>query len=372
MVLEEKNHETVLEINLDAISHNLNFYKSKLQPQTKIMVMVKAFGYGNGGYEIAKLLEHHKVDYLGVAFADEGIELRNAGISTPIMVLNPENSSFKAMIAYDLEPEIYSIHGLQAFLKIAQEQNISHYPIHIKLDTGMHRLGFESDGIDALCALLKNNNFVKVKSVFTHLAASDDRNFEAFTQLQFQRFDALFSEIEKVVPHPPIRHILNTSGIFNYPEKQMEMVRLGIGLYGLANSNVEQTGLENVSTLRTIVSQIRTLEPGESIGYSRRFMVQKTMRVATLPIGYADGISRAWGNQKGYVTIQQQKATILGAICMDMMMVDVTHIPCKEGDDVIVFGATPTITEMAAAMQTISYEIVTGISQRVKRVFYKN
>ena len=372
VVLEEKNHETVLEINLDAISHNLNFYKSKLQPQTRIMVMVKAFGYGNGGYEIAKLLEHHKVDYLGVAFADEGIELRNAGISTPIMVLNPENSSFKAMIAYDLEPEIYSIHGLQAFLKIAQEQNISHYPIHIKLDTGMHRLGFESDALQELCALLKNNNFVKVKSVFTHLAASDDRNFEAFTQLQFQRFDALFSEIEKVVPHPPIRHILNTSGIFNYPEKQMEMVRLGIGLYGLANSNVEQKGLENVSTLRTIVSQIRTLEPGESIGYSRRFMVQKTMRVATLPIGYADGISRAWGNQKGYVTIQQQKATILGAICMDMMMVDVTHIPCKEGDDVIVFGATPTITEMAAAMQTISYEIVTGISQRVKRVFYKN
>lgn len=372
VVLEEKNHETVLEINLDAISHNLNFYKSKLQPQTKIMVMVKAFGYGNGGYEIAKLLEHHKVDYLGVAFADEGIELRNAGITTPIMVLNPENSSFKAMIAYNLEPEIYSIQGLHAFLKTAQEQNISHYPIHIKLDTGMHRLGFESDGIDALCALLKNNNFVHVKSVFTHLAASDDLNFEAFTQSQFQRFETLYSKIEKIIPHQPIRHILNTSGIFNYPEKQLEMVRLGIGLYGMANSEIERNGLENVSTLKTIVSQIRTLDPGESIGYSRRFMVEKTMKVATLSIGYADGISRAWGNQKGYVTIHNQKATILGAICMDMMMVDVTHISCKEGDAVIVFGAAPTVTEMATAMQTISYEILTGISQRVKRVFYKN
>lgn len=372
VVLEEKNHETVLEINLDAISHNLNFYKSKLQPQTKIMVMVKAFGYGNGGYEIAKLLEHHKVDYLGVAFADEGIELRNAGITTPIMVLNPENSSFKAMIAYNLEPEIYSIQGLLAFLKTAQEQNISHYPIHIKLDTGMHRLGFESDGIDALCGLLKNNNFVKVKSVFSHLAASDDRNFEAFTQLQFERFDTLYSKIEKVIQHQPIRHILNTSGIFNYPEKQLEMVRLGIGLYGMANSEIEQNGLENVSTLKTIISQIRTLDSGESIGYSRRFMVQKIMKVATLPIGYADGISRSWGNQKGYVMIHRQKATILGAICMDMMMVDVTHISCKEGDEVIVFGTAPTVSEIATAMQTISYEILTGISQRVKRVFYKN
>lgn len=372
VVLEEKNHETVLEINLDAISHNLNFYKSKLLPHTKIMVMVKAFGYGNGGYEIAKLLEHHKVDYLGVAFADEGIELRNAGITTPIMVLNPENSSFRAMIAYNLEPEIYSIHGLQAFLKTAQEQNISEYPIHIKLDTGMHRLGFESNAMHELCALLKNNNFVKVKSVFSHLAASDDSNFETFTQLQFERFEALFSEIEKVIPHQPIRHILNTSGIFNYPEKQFEMVRLGIGLYGLANTEIEQNGLANVSTLKTIISQIRTLDAGESIGYSRRFLVEKTMRVATLPIGYADGISRAWGNQKGYVMIHQQKAQILGAICMDMMMVDVTDISCKEGDEVIVFGTVPSVAEIAATLQTISYEILTGISQRVKRVFYKN
>jgi alanine racemase len=327
------------------------------------MVMVKAFGYGNGGYEIAKLLEHHKVDYLGVAFADEGIELRKAGITTPIMVLNPENSSFRAMIAYDLEPEIYSISGLQAFLKIAQQQNISHYPIHIKLDTGMHRLGFEPHLISELCSMLKNNNFIKVKSIFSHLAASDDLQFDDFTQLQFQRFDAMFSELEKVVPSKPIRHILNTSGIFNYVDKQMEMVRLGIGLYGIGNSEHELHSLENVSTLKTIISQIRAVLPEESIGYSRRFRVS---------VGYADGIRRAWGNEKGFVTINNQKATILGSICMDMMMVDVTNINCSEGDEVIVFGTNPKITEIATTTGTISYEILTGISQRVKRIFYKN
>jgi len=372
VVLEEKNHETILEINLDAISHNLNFYKSKLNTETKIMVMVKAFGYGNGGYEIAKLLEHHKVDYLGVAFADEGIELRKAGITTPIMVLNPENSSFRAMIAYDLEPEIYSISGLQAFLEIAQQQNISYYPIHIKLDTGMHRLGFEPHLISELCSLLKNNNFIKVKSVFSHLAASDDLEFDTFTQLQFQRFDALYSELEKVVPSKPIRHILNTSGIFNYADKQMEMVRLGIGLYGIGNSEQELQSLENVSTLKTIISQIRAVLPEESIGYSRRFRVSKKIKVATIPVGYADGIRRSWGNEKGFVTINNQKATILGSICMDMMMVDVTNINCSEGDEVIVFGTNPKITEIATTTGTISYEILTGISQRVKRIFYKN
>jgi alanine racemase len=372
VVLEEKNHETILEINLDAISHNLNFYKSKLNPETKIMVMVKAFGYGNGGYEIAKLLEHHKVDYLGVAFADEGIELRKAGITTPIMVLNPENSSFRAMIAYDLEPEIYSISGLQAFLKIAQQQNISHYPIHIKLDTGMHRLGFEPHLISELCSMLKNNNFIKVKSIFSHLAASDDLQFNTFTQLQFQRFDAMFSELEKVVPSKPIRHILNTSGIFNYVDKQMEMVRLGIGLYGIGNSEQELHSLENVSTLKTIISQIRAVLPEESIGYSRRFRVTEKIKVATIPVGYADGIRRSWGNEKGFVTINNQKATILGSICMDMMMVDVTNINCSEGDEVIVFGTNPKITEIATTTGTISYEILTGISQRVKRIFYKN
>ena len=372
VLLEEKKHETVLEINLDAISHNLNFYKSKVKPATKIMVMVKAFGYGNGGFEIVKLLEHHKVDYLGVAFADEGIELRKAGITTPIMVLNPENNSFHAMIAYDLEPEIYSITGLQAFLKLAKERNISHYPIHIKLDTGMHRLGFEPHLMEELKALLKNNPFVRVKSIFSHLAASDNTSFDAFTKNQIARFDTMYSDLVSSLNYQPFRHILNTSGIFNYREYQMEMVRLGIGLYGIGNSEQELQILENVSTLKSVISQIRTVLPEESIGYSRKFMVTKEMQVATIPIGYADGIRRAWGNEKGFVLINNQKATILGNICMDMLMVDVTQINCKPGDEVIIFGNNPKVTEMAAIIGTIPYEILTGISQRVKRIFYKN
>ncbi|WP_445712117.1 bifunctional UDP-N-acetylmuramoyl-tripeptide:D-alanyl-D-alanine ligase/alanine racemase [Flavobacterium sp.] len=371
VLLEEKKHETVLEINLDAISNNLNFYKSKIKPGTKIMVMVKAFGYGNGGYEIAKLLEHNKVDYLGVAFADEGIELRKAGIKLPIMVLNPENGSFNAMIAYDLEPEIYSITGLQAFLKLAQKKNIASYPIHLKLDTGMHRLGFESEALDELISLLKNNNFVQIKSVFSHLSASDDVAFVAFTQLQFERFRTYSEKIITALDIQPIRHILNTSGIFNYSEMQFEMVRLGIGLYGIGNSEIENKNLQNVSTLKSVISQIRTVPVGESIGYSRKFMVEKPMKIATIPIGYADGIRRAWGNEKGYVLIQNQKAKIVGNICMDMLMVDITNIDCTPSDEVIVFGKNPSVIDMAKQLETIPYEILTSVSQRVKRVFYR-
>ncbi len=374
VILEEKNHETVLEINLDAISYNLNFYKSKLKPETKVMVMVKAFGYGNGGYEIAKLLEHHKVDYLGVAFADEGIELRKAGITLPIMVLNPENSSFNAMIAYDLEPEIYSITGLNAFLKVAQQRNISSYPIHLKIDTGMHRLGYEPNEFERLKAIIKNNNFIKVESIFTHLAASDgdDVAFKEFTLNQIQLFTEAYNDLSSVLNHKPIRHILNTSGIFNYAEFQMEMVRLGIGLYGVGNSEEENKQLLNVSTLKSIISQIHTIEAGESVGYSRKYIANKQTKVATIPIGYADGIRRAWGNEKGYVVINNQKAIILGNICMDMLMVDVSEITCKPGDEVIIFGEKPHVKEIANVSFTIPYEVFVGISQRVKRVFYKN
>jgi len=372
VVLEEKNHETVLEINLDAISNNLNFYKLKVAPKTKIMVMVKAFGYGNGGFEIAKLLEHHKVDYLGVAFADEGINLRRAGITLPIMVLNPENSSFQAMIAYDLEPEIYSLTGLSAFIEVAKQKNCNSYPIHLKIDTGMHRLGFEDFQIEELNALLHNNNFITVKSIFSHLAASDNLEFKDFTLLQFTRFEAIYSKITKKLNKNPDRHILNTSGIFNYPEKQYEMVRLGIGLYGFGNSDLENKSLQNVSTLKSIISQIREVEKGESIGYNRNYIVNQKMKVATIPIGYADGIRRAWGNEKGYVLIQNKKAFILGNICMDMLMVDVTNIACIAGNEVIVFGDSPSVIEIATITNTIAYEILTGISQRVKRIFYKN
>lgn len=372
VLLEEKNHETVLEINLDALTANYNFYKQKLHQNTKIMVMVKAFGYGNGGYEIAKQLEHLKVGYLGVAFADEGIALRKAGITTPIMVLNPEISSYKAMIAYNLEPEMYSLSGITSFIELAKEKNLNGYPIHIKIDTGMHRLGFEKSEVSELITLLQHNNFVKVTSIFSHLAASDNFDFKAFTLQQIEQFETIATEISTTLQIQPIRHILNTSGIFNFPEHQFEMVRLGIGIYGVGNSEEEQISLENVSVLKSIISQIRIVNENESIGYSRKFVVQKEMRIATIPIGYADGIRRAWGNEKGYVLIHNQKATILGNICMDMLMVDVTSIPCEERDEVIIFGENPHVQEIASVCDTIPYEILTSISQRVKRIFYKN
>jgi alanine racemase len=370
-LLEEKTHETVLEINLNAISHNLNYYKSKLKPTTKIMVMVKAFGYGNGGFEIAKLLEHHHVDYLGVAFADEGITLKNAGIKLPIMVLNPENTSFSAIIQHHLEPEIYSLKGLNSFIQIAKSNQLENYPIHIKLDTGMHRLGFEQENIETLIAILKANKSVKVKSILSHMATSDSMDNQDFALYQIQLFEKLSSKIVSELKINPIRHLLNTSGISNFSEAQLDMVRLGIGLYGFSNDSQEQRYLETVGTLKSIISQIRVINEGESVGYGRRFIAQKKSMIATIPIGYADGISRHWGNGVGFVTINGQKASIVGSICMDMLMADVSAIDCTEGDEVILFGESPTVSFIAEKLGTISYEILTSISQRVKRVFYR-
>ncbi len=370
-LLEEKTHETILEINLDAISHNFNYYKSKLAPNVKMMVMVKAFGYGNGGLEIAKLLEHHKVDYLGVAFADEGIALKNGGIKLPIMVLNPESTSFPSIIQYQLEPEIYSLKGLNAFLKIAREKNLKDYPIHIKMDTGMHRLGFENNTIDELIATLKGNSTVRVQSILSHLATSDDPKHFDFVRQQIALFEKLSSKLMAELNINPIRHTLNTSGISNFPDAQYSMVRLGIGLYGVSNDPAEQKYLENVGTLKSIISQIRTIPAGDSVGYGRRFMADAATKIATIPIGYADGIARLWGNEVGYVTIKNQKAKIVGSVCMDMLMVNVSDIECKEGDSVIIFGESPTVIEMAVALKTIPYEIMTSISQRVKRVFFR-
>ena len=370
-LLEEKTHETILEINLNSISHNLNYFKSKLAPDVKIMVMVKAFGYGNGGLEIAKLLEHHKVDYLGVAFADEGISLKNGGIKLPIMVLNPESTSFQSIIQYHLEPEIYSLKGLKAFLKIAKEKNLKNFPIHIKLDTGMHRLGFEENTIEELISNLKNNPSIQVQSILSHMATSDDMQHYDFALSQIQLFEKLSSKLIKELNINPVRHILNTSGISNFPNAQYNMVRLGIGLYGVSNDRTEQKYLENVGTLKSIISQVRTIPAGDSVGYGRRFMAEKETKIATIPIGYADGISRLWGNEAGYVVIKNLKAPIVGSICMDMLMVNVTGIECKEGDSVIIFGESPTVTEMADVLKTIPYEILTSISQRVKRVFFR-
>ena len=369
--LEQKNHETILEINLNALIHNLNFYKLKLKSETKLMVMIKAFGYGNGGVEIAKLLEHHKVDYLGVAFADEGIALKIANINLPIMVLNPESTSFNSIIQFNLEPEIYSIKGLNAFVKIAENKKLNHFPIHIKLDTGMHRLGFQEADLNALIDKLKSTTSVEIKSILSHLATSDDLNDRSFAVEQISLFEKMSTQLMTALKINPIRHILNTSGISNFEMAQYDMVRLGIGFYGVSNDDDEQKYLQNVGTLKSVISQIRTIQKGESVGYSRRFIADKETKIATIPIGYADGIDRHLGNGNGFVLIKNKPATIVGSVCMDMLMVDVTNIDCKEGNEVIIFGENPSVNLIAKKLDTIPYEILTSISQRVRRVFYR-
>jgi len=370
-LLEEKTHETILEINLNAIAHNLNFYRSKLSDKTKMMAMVKAFSYGNGGFEVALLLEHHKIDYLGVAFADEGIALKSAGIKVPIMVMNPESTSFRAIIQYKLEPEIYNLKGLRAFISLAEAENLQHYPIHIKIDTGMHRLGFEEAQLAELISTLRRHSCVSVKSVLSHMATSDDLQHHEFALEQIALFERLSAALTGALDIDPIRHMLNTSGIEHYPAAQYDMVRLGIGLYGVSNDPAEQPHLELVGTLKSVISQKRTISAGESVGYGRRFIAEKTSDIATIPIGYADGISRHWGNGNGYVTINGKPAPIVGSVCMDMLMADCTGINCSEGDAVVIFGEKPSVIEMADALGTIPYEIMTSISQRVKRVFFR-
>ena len=371
-LLEEKTHQTVLEINLNSITHNLNYYKSKINPTTKIMVMIKAFGYGSGSFEIAKLLEYHKVDYVGVAFTDEGIALRNSNISLPVIVMNPEPNSFSALISHSLEPEIYSIKELKIFKNQLENLGRKNYPIHIKLDTGMHRLGFEEKDIHELTDYInENKEFFEVKSIFSHLSGSDSDKFRDFTLHQFSVFKKLSDFIKNELKISPICHISNTSGISNYPELELDMVRLGIGLYGISNDENEIKYLENVGTLKSVILQIKEIEKGESVGYSRSFIAEKPTKTATIPIGYADGIRRALGNGKSYVLINNQKAPTIGNICMDMLMVDVSEIVCNEGDSVIIFGENPKVTEIAKNINTIPYEILAGISHRVKRVFYR-
>jgi len=370
-LLEEKTHETVLEINLNALVHNLNYYRAKLAPTAQLMVMVKAFGYGNGGVEIAKLLDHQKVNYLGVAFADEAISLKQAGVQTPIMVMNPESTSFPSLLQHHLEPEIYSLKGLRAFIKLAEEQQLDSFPIHLKLDTGMHRLGFTAEQLPEVIGVLTATKSVRVQSILSHLATSDDLSNKTFALQQIAEFKSLSEDLQTQLGYRAICHLANSSAISNFPEAQFDMVRLGIGLYGISNNPAEQPALEQVGTLKSVISQIRTIEAGESVGYGRRFIADKPLKIATIPIGYADGISRHWGNGLGYVLIHNQKAAIVGSICMDMLMVDVTAIVCEEGDRVQLFGDSPTVNEMAQKLNTIPYEIITGISQRVKRIFYR-
>lgn len=365
-VLEKKIHETVLEVNLNALVDNLNHFKAMLKPTTKIMAMVKAFSYGSGSYEIASLLQFNKVDYLAVAFADEGVALREAGISMPIIVLNAEPGSFDTMINYQLEPEIYSTSSLKHFADLVARKGIMQYPIHIKLDTGMHRLGFIEHDISNLIVLLKQSNQVKISSIFTHLAASDELVHNDFTRQQIKTFDNLSGIILNGVGYKAIRHVLNSAGIERFPEAQFDMVRLGIGLYGVSSNN---NRLRTISTLRSTIVQIKEVNEGETVGYGRRGKVEVNKRIATIPIGYADGLNRKFSNGVGYFMVNGKAAPIIGNVCMDTCMIDITGIDASEGDNVIIFGERPTVAEMAQKIGTIPYEILTSISQRVKRIY---
>jgi len=367
--LQQQAHETVLEIDLSALQHNFNFYRSKLEPKVRIMVMVKAFGYGSGGVEIAKLLEYNNVDYLGVAYVDEGVQLRNDGIRTPIMVMNPEMASYETLLRFDLEPEIYSTRTLEHFIHASEAIGKGPFKLHLKIDTGMHRLGLKEEDIPEALALLRSAPHVSVASVFSHLAASEDPQHDAFTQEQIDLFSKCCDQIKNGVDVPFIQHIVNSSGISRFPQAHFNMVRLGIGLYGIGSNDEETAQLQPTSSLSTKISQIKVVSPGTSIGYGRAFQSDTEKRIAILPIGYADGLSRILGNGGGKVLINGERAPFVGNICMDMCMVDVNEIECNEGDQALIFGNGLSISELAKDLGTIPYEVLTSISRRVKRVY---
>jgi len=369
--LVQKAHETVMEINLNALLNNLNFYRSKLKPGVKVMAMVKAFSYGSGTFEVANMLQYNKVDYLAVAYIDEGVALRKAGITLPVMVLNPEASAFDKLSEYKLEPVIYSFGLFDDYIKFALEQNILNYPVHLKIDTGMRRLGFEAADIETLCDLLEENRYMHIRSVFSHLAASEATEHDEFTLKQIRNFERAFRQIEKALGYKVIKHISNTSGISRWPVAQYDMVRLGIGLYGIdAAFPAGDGGLQPIASLKTSISQIKKVRAGETISYSRSGSLSRDGKIATVRIGYADGYLRAFGNGVGKMLVKGTPAPTVGNITMDMCMLDVSGIDAREGDEVIIFNEHLRIEELAAQIGTIPYEILTNISQRVKRVYF--
>jgi len=363
-----KTRETVLEIDLQCLQHNFDYIKSKIRPETKFMAVVKANAYGSDAVTVAKFLESKGADYFAVAYASEGIELRQAGVKTPILVLHPQRVNFDMLIDNCLEPALYSGFVLKDFEEVARQKNQKGYPVHLKFNTGLNRLGFNPADLEAVMSLFSGTVSVKIKSVFSHLAASEDWNEEIFTRKQIENFIAVTKQLTAALPYKPMFHLLNTSGILNYPEAQFDLVRSGIGLYGFGNTAAEDAKLCPISTLKTIVSQLHTIPAGESVGYNRGYIAEKQQVTATLPIGHADGISRRLGKGVGYVTIDGQKAPYVGNVCMDMIMVNVTGIDCAEGDEAIVFGKDPSAETLAQLTGTISYEILTKISKRIKRV----
>lgn len=366
-----KAQETILEIDLRSLKHNVEYLKTKLTEKTKFLAVVKAFAYGNDATEIARYLQDLGIDYFAVAYTREGIALRDAGITTPILVLHPLPISFKDLISRCLEPSIYNEKVLDEFIQVASEQKQSNYPIHLKFNTGLNRLGFAKKDVELIHTKISGSASVKVKSIFSHLAASEDLNEKEFTLKQISAFKNIVSQFETHFGYTVLTHMCNTSGILNYPQAHFDMVRSGIGLYGFGNSEEENKHFRPIASLKTVISQIHHISEGESVGYNRAFKSEGERRTATIPIGHADGISRIYGNGKGYVTINGKKAPLVGNVCMDMIMVNITGIDCEEGDEVIVFDGQHTADDLAQNAHTISYELITAVSQRVKRVIIK-
>lgn len=361
------NSPTVLEINLSAIEHNLNFFRSKLENGTKTLAVVKASGYGTDAIKVAEFLEKQAVDYFAVAYLDEGVKLRNAGINTPILVLHPQEQNLELLIKYRLEPNLYSRRIFVAFKKIIDKSKYENYPIHLKFNTGLNRLGFKSSDLDFIFEQLKKQSSVFVKSIFSHLVASEDINERKFTLEQIEQFNSIARSFKLSLGVKPMMHMSNTSGILNYPNAHFDMVRLGLGLYGFSNDSVVNSKLKSVLTLTSVISQIHKVEKGESVGYNFGFKATKKMVTATIPLGHADGFFRSLGHGKVFVNINGHKAPIIGNICMDMIMVDVSGIVCSEGDKVIIFDKRSDILKIATSANTISYEILTALGSRIKR-----
>lgn len=362
-----KIRQTTLELRPKALSHNYNYLRSLLQPNTKFMGVVKAFAYGSDLIKTAKKIESLGADYLAVAYDSEGFQLRKAGIKLPILVFHPYPINYDELIRQRLIPSIFSKKNLMQFMETAQTFNVENYPIHLKLNTGMNRLGFEPEDLPFLKTSLATTNSIKVDGIFSHLAASEDKNETTFTQQQLTQFKTYSTAIIESLPYTPLRHLCNTSGVLNYPEAHFDMVRSGIGLYGFGNAPEFDKKLQPVAALKTYISQIHQLQKGDSVGYNRKFIASEAMKTATLPIGYADGIHRQYSNGKTAVIINKQKATIIGDVCMDMIMVDISHIDCQEGDEVCLFGRVQSAEEFAQTAGTISYELLAGITARVKR-----
>jgi alanine racemase len=370
-LLEQKVHETILEVDLQAVVDNLNHFRSYLNADTKMVCMIKADAYGAGAIEVAKTLQDHRVDYLAVAVADEGVALRKAGITANIMVMNPEMTSFKTLFDYDLEPEVYSFRLMDALILAARHEGITGWPVHMKLDTGMHRLGFELSEVDEMISRLKNQSAIIPRSVFSHFVGSDSDDFNEFSAKQFAIFDEGSRKLQAAFSHKILRHMDNSAGIEHFPERQMDMCRLGIGLYGVEPYEQQKdSNLKPVSTLKTTILQKRHVKAGDSVGYSRRTILDRDSIIAAIPIGYADGLNRRLGNRHGYCLVNGKKAEYVGNICMDVAMIDVTDIPCEEGDKAEIFGTNLPVTVLSDILETIPYEVLTSVSNRVKRVYF--